>query len=107
MRIGLLGTQTRQFPAILQYCNRELQATFGMELIETRARGMNAEKVALEAEQARKASRNSQRQKNTQRDVSEEEEGTQANAPAASKGMITLSYCQSNDASLSPDNVEG
>ncbi|EGG13111.1 uncharacterized protein MELLADRAFT_76302 [Melampsora larici-populina 98AG31] len=54
----------RQFTKHLAQCNRELGLTFGMELIEVRARGLDPVRMAVDAEMKRKAIKNSQRQRN-------------------------------------------
>ncbi|KAH9812840.1 MAGE family-domain-containing protein [Melampsora americana] len=54
----------RQFNKHLAQCNRELGRTFGMELIEVRARGLDQVQMALDAKMKLKALKESQRQKN-------------------------------------------
>jgi len=59
-KAGLLGTQSRQFDKLLEQCNVELTAAFGMELVEMRARGFNAGEVLLQSQLKRQSLKNSQ-----------------------------------------------
>ncbi|KNZ49228.1 hypothetical protein VP01_513g5 [Puccinia sorghi] len=60
VKVGLLGTQTRQFDKLLDQCNVELTSVFGMELVEMRARGFNAGEVLLQSQLKRQSLKNSQ-----------------------------------------------
>ncbi|MBW0502847.1 hypothetical protein O181_042562 [Austropuccinia psidii MF-1] len=58
-KAGLLGNQGRSFDKLLRMCNNELSSVFGMELVEMRSRGFNAEEASLQ-HAVQQASDNSQ-----------------------------------------------